>query len=181
MGRLFPSIIILFIFGVVSPAARCAAQNVTNYDSLSDSYLYLFLLREPAIQKDLQLSAEQDTKLTKLNAKIDGPLLALRNWSADNAGKKVSELVSQTQQRCAEILDDNQRRRIKRIMLRVRGVRCVLQPEVADQLMLTSIQRQQIQEALRRGREELGQLRERRLRTVPSASTLTIHLSIGIG
>ncbi len=158
MLRLIPRVPLAGAILALLFALRCIAQNVTNYDSIPDPYL--FLLREPAVVEDLGLNDRQRQQLMKLNEGIDGPLLALRNSSPEEAQTKLSELMSAAKEQSAKILDDEQLRRLEQIMLRVRGIQCVLVPKVADAVELTPTQRQQIQESLQQTASQLDELRK---------------------
>ena len=136
--------------------SRAAAQNVTGYDSMPNPYL--LLLREPAVHEDLSLNPRQRTELQELNDRIDGPLLALRNRPADEADQKITKLVQQTQAGLERVLKDDQRERLGQIVLRVRGIKMVLAPPVAERLKVSAEQRKAIEDAVGEARDEIGGL-----------------------
>jgi small-conductance mechanosensitive channel len=144
---------------MIGPGRLSAGQNVTGYESMANPYL--LLLREPAVHEDLGLTAVQRESLGRLNAEVDGPLLALRNWSAERAQTKLSQFVEQTQAAAERILTADQRQRLGQIMLRVRGINLVLTPQVAERLRLTQQQQSAIQKTLDAAAEELAGLRTR--------------------
>jgi peroxiredoxin len=137
-------------------ASNAGAQNVSGYDSIPNPYL--LLLREPAVHDDLSLSPEQREHLQQLNDKLDGPLLALRNLAGEKAEPKLAELIRQTRSGVDEVLTRSQRERLGQIMLRVRGIRVVLTPQVAERLRLSDRQRESIEEALAKTGEEIEAL-----------------------
>jgi len=123
-----------------------SAQNVTGYDSLPNPYL--FLLREPAVIADLQLSPTQRRDLQQLNDEVDRPFLAMRNKNADQAQQTWEQLLYKSQEIAGEILDASQRRRLSQIMLRVRGVKLVLTPKIVEHLELSEDQKDGIEDAV---------------------------------
>ena len=137
----------------------CRAQNISNYADIPEPYL--FLIREPAVQADLKLTAEQRRQLKKINEQIDGPLLALRNWPGEKAGTEINELLSLSRQRLGTVFDNEQKKRLKQIGLRIRGIRFVLLPDVADKLALDKGQRQQINDILSQTQETLVDLQKK--------------------
>ena len=90
--KLFVAFIMWFSFS----ATIAFAQNVTNYATMPNSLL--FLLREPAVHRDLKLSDLQLKKLRNLNEKLDGSLLASRNKAAETAQASVRRAIAQTDQ-----------------------------------------------------------------------------------
>lgn len=135
------------------------AQNVSGYDAIPNPYL--LLLREPAVHQDLKLKSTQKQELLKLNAELDGELLAMRNWPAEKSDAKFSELVAQTRTRLESILDRDQIERISQIMLRLKGIESVLLPIVGERLRLSSEQREAIEEIVKDSRDRLDKLRNR--------------------
>lgn len=146
----------LLLFAASCVCSEGAAQNVSGYDAMPNPYL--FLLREPAVLADLKLSQGQRRDLRRLNDEIDGPFLAMRNKSAAEAQKTWEQLLLKTQDSAGEILDATQRLRLSQIILRVRGVKLVLTPKVADQLDLSDDQQSRIQEAVDEVAAELADL-----------------------
>jgi hypothetical protein len=136
-----------------------SGQNVTGYESMPNPYL--LLLREPAVQDELGLSRQQRTALQELNTEIDGPLLALRNWPPERATAKLTELIDKTRRQVENLFNQEQRERMEEIVLRVRGIRLVLVPGVADRLRLSDQQKRAIQETLDVTSGRLEELRSR--------------------
>lgn len=132
----FASVGILML-AIGSGPAR--AQNVNPYDSGGNPYL--FLIREPEVWSELKLTEKQRQALTAVNAKVDGPLLSLRNWPNEAADKKFVELVSETEQGAKRILSDEQQLRLQQICLRVQGIDCLLVPPIAEGLRLSAEQK----------------------------------------
>jgi len=140
---------------VVASAAE--AQQSNPYDGVGNPYL--LILREPAVWDDLKLTSNQRGDLTQLNARIDGPLLAMRNWSQEAANKKFVELLGETESAASTILTRDQQQRVRQIMLRVRGIECVTDDKVAETLQISSKQRESIQEIIKETRATVADLR----------------------
>ncbi len=139
-------------------ASPLAAEPANPYESIGNPYL--FLLREPTVWEDLKLTGKQREDLTEFNARIDGPLLALRNWPNDVADKKFAELVSETETAATAILSHDQQLRVQQIMLRVRGIDCVLVAKVAEALQLSWKQNESIQKIVKETQAATTSLRE---------------------
>jgi len=139
-------------------ASSVEAQQSNPYDGAGNPYL--FLLREPAVWDDLKLTGKQRDELSTLNARIDGPLLAMRNWSAEAAGKKFPELFSETESGAGKILTREQQQRVRQIMLRVRGIECVLDEKVAETLQFSTKQREAIEAIVKEIRAAATELRD---------------------
>lgn len=153
-----PTINISILFAAILCAAEGAAQNVTGYSAMENPYL--LLLREPAVVADLQLSPKQRRDLQQLNDEMDGPFLAMRNKKAEEAKKTWEHVLQKTQEGADEILDATQRQRLSQIMLRVRGVKLVLTPKVAERLDLSQDQKDGIEETVNEAAETFAALQK---------------------
>ena len=132
-------------------SAACSAQNVTGYGGMTEPLL--FLLREPAVVKDLALTATQRAKLTELNDAYDGMLLASRNMKPQEGQAKINEALTGTRSKIPDILTPAQLRRIQEIKYRLQGISCVLLPQAVKQLQLTESQTQKIEQIVEQTRE----------------------------
>jgi hypothetical protein len=142
----------------VVPSSRVIAQQVIQYELVPNPYL--FLLREPAVWGDLKLTSKQQDALTALNAGVDGRLLALRNMPNDEADKLWAQLLAETESGTATILSRDQQLRVKQIMLRVRGIECVQNEQVAAGMKFSTKQRESIDQIIKDAREGAAALRE---------------------
>ena len=149
---------VLFVVGSVN-ASVGMAQNVNNYETISEPIL--FLLREPSVHRDLALTRSQRTQLTGLNESFDDDLLSSRNLTPEEAGDRVSHVLTETRSQIENLLDAKQRERLRQIGYRVRGISFVLIPEVAEQLELTHDQRERIETSVRRTGQQIGELQKR--------------------
>lgn len=148
---------VVAVASLVLPARHASAQQGIQYDLVPNPYL--FLLREPAVWADLKLTSQQQDGLTELNARVDGPLLALRNMPNEAADKLWTQLLSETKTEIAQILSRDQQQRIAQIMLRVRGIECVQDDQVAEGLQFSSAQRDAIREIIEATRTSVAELR----------------------
>lgn len=134
------------------------AQQFNLYEGAGNPFL--LLLREPAVWDELKLSGKQRDDLRTLNARIDGPLLAMRNWPAEAADKKFRELLAETESGIADILTREQRQRVRQIQLRVRGIECVGDEAVAQALKLDEKQLDAVRKVIRETQQAIAELRK---------------------
>lgn len=134
----------------------CSAQNVSGYSMIPEPLL--FLLREPAVHDDLNLSQAQKAHLLAINESFDHVLLATRNIPPKEGQKKVAKVVSETRAQVAKLLSTEQQERVRQITYRLRGISFVVAPYAAEQLQLSEPQREQIEAVIKRTHEELGKL-----------------------
>lgn len=122
-----------------------------------------FFLRQEAVQKELNLSDEQKTKLKEAMPEGRGPGGGggqnFRDMSDEERAKAMEERAKQaaeTEKKIAEILDEKQNARVKQIRLQFLGARIVIMDEaIAKELGVTEEQTTKIREAMRTLREEL--------------------------
>ncbi len=129
---------------LLSISAVSVGQNVSGYGTMKNPHL--FLVREPAVQADLELSDKQQRQLDAVNRSLDARLLAARNKA--DAAAQFDAITVESQQQLATILNTKQRRRINEIRLRIRGWRSLLLPKIMDRLELTDKQRADVQAAV---------------------------------
>ncbi|MDP6443682.1 MAG: hypothetical protein QGG36_17565 [Pirellulaceae bacterium] len=150
---------LLVLTGVVWSAltAGSSAQNVTGYGSMADPLL--FLLREPAVHDDLQLTADQRARLIELNESFDGLLLASRNMAATESQAQVNKVMTATREQVGRVLSSAQLDRLQQIKHRLRGISCVLQPTATETLRLSAKQESEIEEIVKATQESLKEHR----------------------
>ena len=134
------------------------AQNVAGYATIRNPHL--FLVREPAVLDDLQLSDQQRSEFAGVNEHADGALLELRGWPADRQNEKLTQLIADSERRVSEILDPRQQQRLNEIRLQVRGIQSVMEDAVVARLGLSAEQTTRIGDTLEQSRGELAQLAE---------------------
>ena len=154
MRRVF-SLLMLGTLALPSPS-RCLAQNVSGYAMIPEPFL--FLLREPAVHDDLQLTRDQRTRLTEVNHSFDGILLATRNMPPERGQEKVARVMSESREQVARLLSDQQQSRLRQIAYQLRGVSSVLAPHASEQLQLSEHQKEEIGAIMRETLEEIREL-----------------------
>lgn len=134
-------IFFFILIGMAGPV--CCAQNVASYNTIPEPLL--FLLREPAVHRDLNLTDRQKEKLVSLNHKHDATLLSSRNRPAEKSQEQTNQILGETQEAIKKLLTKRQHQRLNQIRYRLRGISFVLMPEVVEKLKMSSQQQQQIQ------------------------------------
>ena len=86
---------------------------------------FLFLVREPAVLDDLQLSQEQRRAVSSVNEDSDPTLLAMRALPPQQQQESMGRMIADAKKRVAQILTNTQRQRLEQIRLRLRGMRSV--------------------------------------------------------
>lgn len=120
------------------------AQNVTGYGTMNNAHL--FLIREPAVHRDLELSEEQQQKIDAINAQLDPTLLAIRNKG--DANEQFDKLTVESEKQIDAVLNKTQRRRMSQIRLRLRGWRSLLLPKLAAKIGLSEEQVADVQKTV---------------------------------
>lgn len=146
------------LVGVVLLTPWAEAQQGIQYGLIPNPYL--FLLREPAVWDDLELTSQQKEELLSVNARVDGRLLRMRNLPNEAADKLFAELLTETQRGVEPIFDRNQQRRLTQVQLRVRGIECLQDDQVAEALKLTTTQRDTMRDIIQDARAALAAIRE---------------------
>jgi peroxiredoxin len=134
------------------------SQNVSNYGEIPEPLL--FLLREPAVHRELKLTEQQVQELTSHNHKFDAELLASRTWAPQKAQPRLEQILEATRQHVETKLSDEQQKRLREIAFRTQGIRFILHPDAVQELKLTPEQQQSIQEVSTKINEQLIVLRE---------------------
>lgn len=65
---------------------------------------YLFLIRDPLVQRELQVSERQRQAITGVTDELDVTLWTLRNQPADRATARLRDLTAKAEMRMASIL-----------------------------------------------------------------------------
>jgi hypothetical protein len=162
-------LVVMICLGSVGFSEPSRAQPNVNYGTVENPYL--FLLREPAIHAELKLSATQQETVEKTNAVYDAKLLAMRMAKADQVKSELQRIFSATQQAMQKTLTAEQRLRLGQIMLQMQGVACLKIDKVAEQLALSSQQRDAIGRQLDEVRSIQTEFRQR-LQNNSDAKTL---------
>jgi hypothetical protein len=100
----------------------------------------VMLVRDPAVQAELGLSAEQSQQVAAAVDAVDRELWVLRDQSAEQGGPALARLVSQLAGQLKPILEARQRQRLDQLLIQARGVAGLVQPSVAKRLGLSAEQ-----------------------------------------
>lgn len=132
------------LLAVVAPWCQPASAQ-SSPAALAVGNPYLLLIRDPVIHKEINITDRQKRAMTRVTDQLDGPLLALRSQSVQQASVTLRKLINDTQLKMNAILTPAQQKRFSQILLRVQGIRAVLGTEVSEKLSLTPDQKTQIQ------------------------------------
>ena len=104
----------------------------------------VFLIRDEAVQAELQLNGTQREDVGKLMDEADVQLWALRDSTNREKSERWRELVIHMQRELSEILDPSRVARLNQIVRQAQGPRSLSERDVAGRLALTHKQQQQI-------------------------------------
>lgn len=119
------------------------------------------LLRAEAVQKELNLTEEQVTKLEESLApprNQGGQRRSFQDMTAEEREKAMEEFAARTaeqEKKIAEVLDEKQVARLKQIRLQASGVMAIVGDELAKELSITEEQTGKIRAAMRELRESM--------------------------
>ena len=153
MKQLLPLLVVCAV--ALAPTPRCTAQNVSGYGMMPNPFL--FLLREPAVHDDLEITPEQTRRLIEINQSLDCELLATRNMPSEKGQEKIAKVMAETQDQIRKLFTDQQQNRMRQIAYRLRGISFVLEPHAAEQMQLTSRQKAEIESIVTETREEVNE------------------------
>jgi peroxiredoxin len=127
---------------------------ISRGDATSDPLL--ILLRAPRVRRELALRPQQVESLERAIDEIDGPLWRLRDaqfQSAENS-KKAWQCIDQVESALGEILEQDQRARLRQMTVQARGPQALLLADVIHALKLSPSQVKRIAEILDEMRKE---------------------------
>ncbi len=107
---------------------------------------YLLLIRDPVVHEELNVTDRQEQSITRVTDQLDGRLLAIRGQSVQQGTGTLQKLITDTQAKMNAILTPAQQKRFSEIVLRVQGIRAILQDENAAKLSLSDEQKTRLQE-----------------------------------
>ncbi len=119
---------------------------------------FLFLIRDPVVFGDLELSDQQLQAVSALNDELDRDLLSMRNKPATQVDETMTRARSTAETRLASILKPGQQRRLKQVELWTLGTRAFLSDELPTSLQLSARQTSQIRDILQETRTALDEL-----------------------
>ena len=119
---------------------------------------YLFLVRDPEVHKDIELSEEQKIKLTKVNDEVDMLMWTMRN-KPNELRSIMEQATTKTQTALRTFLSKPQVRRISQIEVWVLGMKSLLRDNIANYLKLESDQRSDIRNIIETSEASMADLR----------------------
>jgi Spy/CpxP family protein refolding chaperone len=122
------------------------------------------LARADEVAAALSLTDEQKDKVAKINDQLRDDVQ--KGFESGNGFEKMRELYQAAAAELAEVLDDNQEKRLMGILIQVNGAGATVDPAVAKELNITDEQKQKLEDT----RREIGEsMREsfRELRDLP--------------
>ncbi len=182
MANRRPWAIIPGLIGVMVAALAGIGQGQSGLGEPGEG-LKLALLKLPAVQKELKLSAKQKAEITRIGTEAKTAKKAI---DAESKGKPkakrednpegmpdhtfesrevaLADLEGRTEAELKKTLDAKQRKRLVEIALQVEGPEAFLKPELIEKLVLEEIQVEQIQDILggiRRQQEQAKAIQKR--------------------
>jgi hypothetical protein len=104
----------------------------------------LMMLSEKSVQADLKLSAAQSKKATTAMTRQMMSIKSTFNLAADRRVQKMEEITKACDRAAEELLNAEQRKRLRQIALQVQGSRAFANVEVIKDLKLTEEQQAKI-------------------------------------
>src|ERR1051326_4699629 len=90
-----------------------------------------FLIRDPVVQRTLQLNDEQKAALNTLTEEIDRVIWPWHDLPDDELSRKLQPLGRTLEKGAKRILEESQRKRLLQISFQWQGLRALLCPELA--------------------------------------------------
>ena len=145
--------------GRKSTTNRRAVRDEASARPFDGSGFYLLIVRNPVIQRELNLAPDQIERVEQSLAQIDQPLFALRDAKESESREKADVLLGQLGTNLREILDGAQWQRLWEVIVQARGAAALLMPAVAEELELSTKQTRRIDEVIsdtKRGSEAVA-------------------------
>jgi peroxiredoxin len=137
------------------PGPACAA------DPFEGASPIWSLVHEPAVVRDLDLTADQLARYRDLLDRYDARFFPLRNDPADTVGRDATAVLGELTEELQRLLSKAQLRRLLQIQARVQGTPFLIQPEIAGAMEFTPGQRLEIEQLVDGGLQATAALRER--------------------
>lgn len=122
----------------------------------------LLLIRDDAVRKELNCTAEQQRALDALLAAHNRLLIAVRDVGPNGADESARPAITAIRSELKKLLDDKQKQRLQGIVLQVQGYDALLRPDVARHLKLTPEQQERLTAIGAEVRAELEELSKAR-------------------
>ncbi len=142
MSKLFLMLSLVCIAAIAASTSPLAAE--TTRDSINVPPVLLQMIRDSAIQSELNLAANQLTSLREILGEVDGPWFRARNLKPDEQRPIVDQLTQTLASRLDSILDPTQKARLDQLVSQALGTRMVLRENVQAKLQINETQMQSL-------------------------------------
>ena len=122
---------------------------------------YMVLIRDPVVQRELQLDPSQQNQILALTDRADGLLWMIRAMSVEKGSPALAKLIIGTQVEMKKILSTRQNIRLREIVLRVQGSNAFLRDDVVGYLGLNEAQSTEITASIEETEKEIATLEQR--------------------
>ncbi len=144
-----------------SKPARKASEAAAPAAPLQVADPILTLLRDRAVQKELQLDESQAAAVEQAVTEVDLPLFQLRDQATEAADSQRKELVDRFRARVATGLQPAQQRRLAQLVVQAQGWPATLLRENSAALELTEDQRIAIRDIVVETRDKAAELEKK--------------------
>ncbi|WP_442511006.1 redoxin domain-containing protein [Novipirellula sp. SH528] len=144
MLKLFLLLSIVCTSAIVASTKPLAAE--TTPDSINVPPVLLQMIRDSAIQAELNLAENQLVSLRDTLVEVDGPWFRSRNLKPDEQRRIIDQLTQTLASRLDSILDPTQKSRLDQLVSQALGTRMVLRENVQASLQINETQLQTLVE-----------------------------------
>lgn len=127
----------LILAGLPLPASAAAPGQPRGTEEAEPIDMTVLFIRDPLVQKELKLGADQSRGIEQLLEESDGTLFRTRNLPARQYKTKADAVLAEIDKELDRFLQPQQRLRFDQITLRTRGLSGFLQPKSIEALQLT--------------------------------------------
>jgi Spy/CpxP family protein refolding chaperone len=125
-----------------------------------DTTIQLILLRQKSVQEDLKLTAEMGQKIREFTDNEYEAWQKALKLPDEEREQKVKELQSKNESFLADNLTEDQRKRLKQIMLQITGLMQLTRPEIVKALDITEEQQEKFKALQKESGKELQEILE---------------------
>jgi hypothetical protein len=118
----------------------------------------VMLLQQESVQKELKLSDDQTKKAEQLGETMREKFQDLRDLEPEERGKKMQELMAESQKSIAKLLKPEQEKRLHQIVYQQQGPQGFTEPQVAKALGLTDTQKKEIEKINEDSRAQMREI-----------------------
>ncbi|TWU17260.1 Thiol-disulfide oxidoreductase ResA [Novipirellula galeiformis] len=154
-------LLLLSIMGLLGTAVNTTpAAAETPHGAINVPPVLLQMIRDSAIQAELELSESQIASLRETLVEVDGPWFRSRNLSPDQQRPIADQLTQTLASRLDSILDPTQKSRLDQLVSQALGTRMVLRDKVQASLQITDTQMQSFVESFAQTDEQSRELQQ---------------------